>query len=166
MQLLEITQQQESLYKSFFIQGLQKHKDCFRISEADEANEPFPTKGTNDSFTLACLNDDDSWMGVVSFEREGKNRERLHHKGLLFRMYVAQEFGGLGLGKQLVEAVISRVIQNTNIEQINLTVIASNLNAKKLYEQFGFTSFSVEHNAIKEGNNYYTEEQMVLFLKR
>lgn len=50
------------------------------------------------------------------------------------------------------------------MEQINLTVIATNTVAKRQYEKLGFHSFALEKNAIKDNGVYYDEEQMVLFL--
>lgn len=153
-------------YKAFFLTGLHQHRDCFRISPADEAAEPFPTQGTADSFTLGLLTDAGDLAGVVSFQREGQTRQKLRHKGLLFRMYVAQEFAGQGLGWRLVAEVIRRVREQTDIEQINLTVVATNLAAKRLYESLGFRSFALERHALKDGDAYYDEEQLVLFLNR
>ncbi len=166
MNLVELTAAGTDRYKVFFTEGLQQHRDCFRISPADESTEPFPTRGTADSFTLGLLTDTGELAGVVSFQREGQTRQKLHHKGLLFRMYVSAAFAGQGLGRRLVEEVIRRVREQTDIEQINLTVIATNTPAKRLYERLGFRSFSLERQAIKDGNTYHDEEQMVLFLNR
>lgn len=166
MNIVALTEASNYGYKDFFRTGLRQHADCFRISPDDEAHEPFPTKATPDSFTLGALTEINELMGVVSFQREGSTREKLRHKGLLFRMYVAAQYGGKGIGGKLVEETIRRAQANPDIEQINLTVIATNYAAKKLYEKFGFRTFSVEKNAIKYGELYYTEEQMVLFLNK
>jgi RimJ/RimL family protein N-acetyltransferase len=66
----------------------------------------------------------------------------------------------------LLDEIIRRVQEQTDIEQINLTVVATNESAKRLYEKAGFRSFAREPNAIKDGNAYYDEEQMVLFLNQ
>ena len=166
MKLVELTEQQPFNYKAFFTNGLALHRDCFRISPADEANEPFPTRATPDSFTLGILTDDNELAGVVSFQREGQTREKIKHKGLLFRMYVAAEHAGRGYGRALIDELIRRVQGQTDIEQINLTVVETNTNAKRQYEKFGFRSFSLERNALKDNGLYYDEEQMVLFLNR
>ena len=166
MKLVELTREQPHGYKAFFMDGLRLHGDCFRISLNDEAREAFPTTGTADSFTLGILTDAGTLAGVVSCQREGQTRERMRHKGLLFRMYVAAEYGGQGLGQQLVGEVVRRVREQTDIEQLNLTVVATNTSAKRLYEKAGFRSFSVERNALKNGTVYYDEEQMVLFVNR
>jgi ribosomal protein S18 acetylase RimI-like enzyme len=165
MHIIELTETHSFDYLAFFNQGLLDHRDCFRISPTDARREPFPTRATADSFTLGALNDTNELMGVVSFQREGQTREKLRHKGLLFRMYVSQHYSGQGIGKRLIEETVLRARLLPEMEQINLTVIASNTAAKKLYEKFGFRTFSVEKNAIKDGNLYYTEESMVLFLR-
>jgi len=160
----EILSNQLEIYKTFFLNGLVNDADSFRITPIDDAQSGFPTKGTADSFTLgAYLNNE--LAGIVSFAREGADREKLRHKGLLFRMYVAAPFRKKGLGKLLVAEVISRVKLIDDIEQINLTVIAGNDKAKALYESFGFNTFSSEEHAIKWNGRYFTEEQMVLRLK-
>lgn len=80
-------------------------------------------------------------------------------------MYVAEEYGRQHLGRRLLEETIRRVRLLPDIEQINLTVIATNQRARHLYEKVGFRSFAYEKNALKDGNTYYDEEQMVLFLR-
>jgi ribosomal protein S18 acetylase RimI-like enzyme len=80
-------------------------------------------------------------------------------------MYVSKDFRGQGIAKKLIETLIERVRQISDIEQINLTVIANNDNAKNLYEKFGFVTFGSESNAIKWKGKYFTEDQMTLKLK-
>ncbi len=165
MKILELTTENTSKYKRFFLQGLVAHPDTFRISENDELSAPFPTNNLPDSFTLAATSGSGDWMGVVSFQREGSDRERLRHKGLLFRMYVAAAFGGRGVGGALVAEVVRRARQLENMEQVNLTVIATNEKAKSLYAKFGFRTYGLEKNAVKHEGYYLDEEQMALFLK-
>ena len=164
MIIKELTPANSSDYKSFFLGGLKFHEDNFRISIADEMLAPFPTEGTQDSFTLGAF-DSEKLVGVVSFQREGRDREKLRHKATLFRMYVDQRYHGKGIGRLLITNVINTAIALQDIEQINLTVISGNAPAKALYEKFGFTTFSTEKNAIKWKGKYHTEEQMVLFLQ-
>lgn len=148
-------------YKSFLTFGLVHDEDHFRITPQDDLNAPFPTKDKTDSFTLGAYSDT-VLAGVVSFTRDGSDREKLRHKGILFRMYVANAFRGKGIAKKLIEELISRVKLIPDIEQINLTVITNNANAKALYEKVGFETFSSEENAIKWKGKYFTEDQMVL----
>ncbi len=162
--IVEIKSNQLSLYKDFLNVGLIEDEENFRITPSDDIDAPFPTKDTADSFTLAAYFED-VLAGIVSFTREGADREKLKHKGILFRMYVSRDFRGHGIARALVNALIARVKQLPDIEQINLTVVSDNVFAKVFYEKLGFVTFATELNAIKWKNKYYTEEQMVLRLK-
>jgi cyclohexyl-isocyanide hydratase len=160
----EIFSAQLEQYKMFLNIGLQNDEENFRITVNDDLHSPFPTKNNYDSFTLGAFVEE-TLVGVVSFRRDGVDREKLRHKGILFRMYVAEKFRGIGIAKKLIQAVIDRAKEIQDIEQINLTVIAGNLKAKQLYENFGFKTFGTESNAIKWKGKYFTEDQMVLQLK-
>jgi ribosomal protein S18 acetylase RimI-like enzyme len=164
IKILEITSLQIIEYKSFLAIGLLNDEDNFRITPLDDFQSPFPTKDKDDSFTLGAYIDNQI-AGVVSFSRDGIDREKLRHKGILFRMYVSNEHRGKGIAKQLIDEVITRAKNINGIEQINLTVIANNVNAKNLYEKYGFVTFGSEQNAIKWKGNYFTEDQMVLKLR-
>jgi ribosomal protein S18 acetylase RimI-like enzyme len=162
--ITEIKSDQNEQYKRFLHFGLLHDEENFRITPEDDLNAPFPTADKPDSFTLGAYAGNEL-AGIVSFTRDGENREKLRHKGILFRMYVSKDFRGQGIAKKLIGAVIERVKEIPNIEQINLTVIANNDTAKTLYEKFGFVTIGSEPNAIKWKGKYFTEDQMVLRLR-
>jgi ribosomal protein S18 acetylase RimI-like enzyme len=159
--IAEIKSDQIAKYKEFITVGLLNDGENFRISPNDDINAPFPTQDRDDSFTLGSFVNN-TLVGVVSFERDGGNREKLRHKGILFRMYVAPEFRGQGVAKTFIEELLIRIRKISDIEQVNLVVAAHNETAKNLYRNFGFVSFSSEKYAIKWQGKYFTEEQMVL----
>lgn len=166
MKIIDIKSGEDYDYKSFFIKGLKEHPDKFRIDLEDELAEPFPTTGMEDSFTIGVINDSNQLLGVVSFKRSDENRKKLRHKGLLFRMYVDASSSGKGLGRVLINEVISRVKKVPDIEQINLTVVEHNHNAIRLYNSFGFEIFARERNAIKQNpETYFNELQVSLQLR-
>lgn len=164
LRILEITSEQIEEYKCFLNIGLSNDEEHFRITPTDDSKSPFPTRDKEDSFTLGVYKDH-TLAGIVSFARDGHDREKLRHKGLLFRMYVSADFRGQGIAKRLIEELLERVKKIHDIEQINLTVIANNARAKALYENFGFVTFGSEQNAIKWKGKYFAEDQMVLLLK-
>jgi len=165
MEIIQIKDADDYGYKSFFRQGLAAHADKFRIDLTDELTEPFPTTGKEDSFTLGIIDEQQTLLGVVSFKRSDENRKKLRHKGLLFRMYVAANQSVKGVGKLLLRELINRVKKVPDIEQINLTVVAHNTNAIRLYTSFGFETFAQEKNALKQDSEtYFTELQMSLKL--
>lgn len=159
----EIKSDQIEQYKNFLNLGLINDEENFRITPKDDLNAPFPTKDRPDSFTLGAYVDYEL-AGIVSFGRDGSDREKLRHKGVLFRMYVSEKFRGKGIAKMLIEELVVRAKEISDIEQINLTVISNNENAKKLYEKLGFITFGSEKNAIKWKNKYFNEDQMTLKL--
>ncbi len=161
LEIIEIKSDKVKAYKEFLAIGLRNDEENFRISPDDDLYSPFPTHDREDSFTLGAYCDG-HLAGIVSFARDGHDREKLRHKGILFRMYVSNEYRGMGIAKKLIESLIDMVRKIDNIEQINLTVIATNTGAKKLYTQFGFETFGTEQNAIKWKGKYFTEDQMVL----
>lgn len=164
LQIQEITSAQRDDYKNFLNVGLLHDEESFRITPDDDLNAPFPTKDNEDSFTLGAYIGD-SLAGVVSFERDGTTRQKLRHKGILFRMYVAKEYRGRGIAHKLIEQLLLRVREINDIELINLTVISNNAHAKSLYEKFGFRTFGSEPHAIKWKGKYFTEDQMALKLR-
>lgn len=162
MEIREIHSSEVDAYKAFFVNMLVHNSDYFRISPNDEISGPFPTFDTADSFTLGAYFDN-KLAAVVSFHRE-RNREKLHHKGLLFRMCVSSLYRRTGVGRALIATLLDRVKELKEIEQISLTVVSSNQSAKALYGEFGFVVCGTEINAIKWYGSYYDEDQMILLL--
>ena len=150
-------------YQNLILEGVAAHPESFRISVVDVKADapPFEVEQAND-FTLGAFDKNEMLVGVVSFERE--RREKLRHKGLIYRMYVRSTEAGKGVGRKLLRAAIERAREIDGLEQINLTVVATNERAKRLYESEGFVAFSHEKQAIKIGAEYFDEETMALHL--
>ncbi len=163
LEIIELDSSHIAEYKEFFKIGLIEDEYNFRISPKDEETSSFPTRDLDDSFTLASLSDG-KISGVLSFIRDGSDREKLKHKGLLFRMYVSPQYRGHGIAKKLIQTLIDRVKNLEGVEQINLTVVANNDSARSLYSKFGFVSYGFEKRALKWKNVYLDEEFMVLYL--
>jgi hypothetical protein len=89
----EIKSDQLILYKQFLTVGLVDDEQSFCLTPADDFDAPFPTNDKEDSFTPGAYVDE-TLAGVVSFERDGKDRQKLRHKGILFGMYVSKKFRG------------------------------------------------------------------------
>lgn len=164
IEIKEILSHQIEQYKMFLAVALQNDEESLLITPGDNLNASFSTKDRIDNFTLGAYSDN-ILVGVASFVRDGNDREKLRHKGLLSTMYVSKEFRGLGIARQLLEEIIKRVKTIPDIEQINLIVLTENLKAKKLYEMFGFEKYGTEQNSIKWKGKYFAEDQMVLRLK-
>lgn len=62
---------------------------------------------------------------------------RLRHSGHLF-VYVAVENQGQGIGTRLLQALLDLADQWLLLRRVELTVLAENEGAKRLYERLGF----------------------------
>lgn len=164
IEIKEIFSAQIEEYKTLLAEGLQHGEETLLITAEENSLAAFPTKDSADSFTLGAYSNH-VLAGVASFIRDGEDRTKLKHKGILSTMYVSNAFRGLGIARQLLEAIIQRVKMNTGIEQINLIVLSDNERAKQLYQKFGFKKYGTELRSIKWNGNYYDEDQMVLFLQ-
>src|SRR5947199_3147238 len=101
IEIKEILSDQIEQYKMFLTIGLQNDEELLLITPGENLNAPFPTKNRNDSFTLGAYVEN-ILAGVVSFVRDGEDREKLRHKGILSTMYVSDELRGYGIAKELL----------------------------------------------------------------
>ncbi|SDC67577.1 Protein N-acetyltransferase, RimJ/RimL family [Paenibacillus sp. UNCCL117] len=115
-----------------------------------------------DKFVLGAFNESGHLVGIVTFIRE--SGVKMAHKGHIYGMYVAEEMQGKGLGKTLLLELIRKAKECDGLEQLNLTVVAHNEAAKKLYGSLGFQRYGVERNALKYDGRYADEDLMVLWL--
>ena len=58
--------------------------------------------------------------------------------------------------------LIHRAQDCDGLEQLNLTVVSTNVFAKRLYKSLGFEVYGTERHALKYMGHYYDEELMVL----
>lgn len=93
---------------------------------------------------LACL---------ASFFRS--DNEKLQHRASLYQMYTAPEYRRMGLGRQLVQAVIDHASRQDGLEELILAVTIGNMAAEHLYLKAGFRPKHVETGLIKLGATYY-----------
>jgi ribosomal protein S18 acetylase RimI-like enzyme len=156
-----ITEEHEiKAYNDLLVKAITDEPQFFRVSPIDIEGEVFPTKDTFENFTLGAFSDDGELLGTVGFKRD--LFVKLKHKGLIFRMYVSEKAKGQGLGRKLLKATIERALQDKNLKQIYLTVVATNLRAKSLYLSEGFEIFSTERNSIQMNDNVFVDEDSMI----
>lgn len=81
-------------------------------------------------------------VGLAGFRREAGLKRK--HKGFIWGMYVAPSYRRSGIGRQLIERVVSHAATLPGLRRINLGVNAANAPAIALYEATGFKSYGVE----------------------
>lgn len=86
------------------------------------------------------------------------------HRAFLWGLFVRPEARGRGLGHGLLRAVIAEVRAAGGVESLWAAVGAEQQAAAALYERLGFACWGVEPRALKLGERFLDERQLVLFL--
>ncbi len=149
-------------YRELRLEGLNRHPEAFGSSWEDESARPASwwAERLQTSTVLGGWIDDSPLLGVAGLHLQ--TAAKLRHKGILWGMYVRPAARGSGLAASLVQRVIEHA--RTLVEEINLTVVASNAAALRLYSAADFKQYGVERRALKIGDTYYDEVLMALAL--
>ncbi len=93
-------------------------------------------------------------VGMLFFMPNSKKKNA--HTGE-FGVNVHPEFQGKGIGKKLIETLISWARENSRIEKVYLNVFATNRAAIHLYKSLGFAEEGRHINAIKQLTGEYVD---------
>lgn len=153
-------------YLRIRLEALQESPYAFASTYEEEKNktaEKYKARfaAPEKTFTFGVF-EESQLAGVVSLTSE--SLLKLSHRTNIFAMYIKPGKRGLGLGKALLSAAIEKAKSIEGIEQICISVVTTNIPAKKLYISFGFEGIGIEKRALKFNDTYYDEEHMVLYL--
>lgn len=107
--------------------------------------------------------EDERLVGVVAYVRESGTKGQ--HKGYIISMYVTPEQRGRGIGKALLAEAIAVAQTVPGLDQLLLGVVTINTAARQLYHSLGFEVYGLEPRALKQGDQYWDEELMILRLR-
>lgn len=103
-------------------------------------------------------------QGTAGFVRE--TQPKMRHKGRIWGVYLKAEMRGRGIGRGMMESLLERAAKIDGLEQIVLSVAATQAAAIALYRSLGFMPFGCESRALKVGDRYIDEEYMTLYLPK
>lgn len=147
-----------AVYRDLRLEGLKNHPEAFGSSWEDESDK-------SDAWWVGLLEtstvfggwiDNSPLLGVAGFQAHTK--AKLRHKGELWGMYVRPTARGTGLAACLVQRVIEHA--RSQVEEICLAVVASNIAGRRLYSAAGFEPYGIERRALKVGEEYFDEVLM------
>ena len=130
-------------------------------AEIDNRKERFTNLVTHQFNFITGAFDGEVLVGMVGFVKE--ERIKLKHKGLIWGMFVDKSKQGLGIGSKLIKIAINKAFEIDELKQINLSVVATNTSAVKLYEKTGFVFYGLEKDALSVNNQFFDEYLMVRY---
>ena len=130
---------------------MRSHPEAFSASFEHETAQPltFFAERLAGSTVFGGFRDQEL-LGTAGFMIQAGPKRA--HKGLLWGMYVRPEGRGTGLSRRLVEAVLDHA--RTRVELIQLSVVADNRTARRLYVSLGFEPYGIEERALKVEGRY------------
>ena len=154
MQIRQLQLTDAPLYRAFRLRGLREHPDAFTSSFEEENARPL----ADTEKRLAAAASEKLW-GAFDKVDNFDNGKLAGMVGL----YVASEFSGRGLGRALVDAVLTEALA-CGVELLVLTVTDSNRAACALYTRAGFSAFGTEPDAIRVDGVSFGKQHMFLQL--
>ena len=161
-----LTAADAAAFRELRLRALKEHADAFTSSYEEDVRKPASATEQR----LAPESGNTFWgafvggemCGIVGLIRDPRVKNR--HSGDVVSMYVAPEFGRRGVAATLLGALIEYARHELHLEQLVLTVTASNAAALALYRANGFATFGLEPRAIQVNGEYFDKEHMILFL--
>lgn len=166
MEIRKLTPNDAEEYRFLRLEALQDSPYAFASSYQEEESQTAERyrkrfAPSENAFTFGVF-EESQLIGAVTLIRE--QLIKLNHRAKLVAMYIKPEKRGYGLGHALVSKAIKQAYNLDGVEQIYLSVVTTNISAKKLYTTCGFEVFGQDKRALKFGSTYYDEEHMVLVL--
>ncbi len=99
-------------------------------------------------------------VGIMRLSRYEAANEK--HRAYLDGLFVLPAFRRDGCGRDLVRAALNRAAGLPGVRRVNLSVVAQQEAAIRLYQSFGFRVYGTEPEAFSKGDWFYDEHLMTL----
>lgn len=157
---------ESAIYREVRLACLKNVPQYFGSTYEEEILNPkfmFETFIENDSpdHVMFGAFDDKRLIGITGFNLMA--RQRAMHRGEVVQVYVDSNYRGQNIGEKLIRRALEYAFALDGIEQVQLSVIAGNQIAIKLYEKIGFKTFGVQPRYFKAGDTYMDQQFMQLF---
>ncbi|MGH2402983.1 MAG: GNAT family N-acetyltransferase [bacterium] len=169
MEIKKLTPESAEAYQRLLLRALQEFPAAFAASYAESLHQSIGQVAQNiqdlqqvGGQLFGAFSDQDELVGVVGLKPEQVSK--LRHKGVIFGLYVSHGYHGRGLGKKLMEALLTYAREGSDLDQLNLVVGEGNIGAQRLYASLGFQPFGVEPRELKVDGKYYNGVHMWLKL--
>ena len=101
---------------------------------------------------------DDELVGLTGLVREP--RRKLRHKATVVSVYVRPDRRGRGVAGRLLDAALAHAATLDDLASLDLSVVAGNEPAIRLYASRGFVAWGTEPRALRVGGRWFDEVKM------
>jgi ribosomal protein S18 acetylase RimI-like enzyme len=142
----------------FRAQGLATDPDAFRVTREDDVALPIDAWRSRlvRDYVVTVEGRSGEWLSVGGLSQF--DGEKLHHKGLVWGMYVAPAARGTGAADEIMKSLVGNA--KGRMRHLQLTVMADNLRARAFYERHKFTTYAVEAASVLRPDGYADEALM------
>lgn len=158
----------EGSYRHLHLESLRLFPDKFGTRYEDQrcvAELPFERfikEGCEDNFMCGAFLGQEL-VAIAGFRRE--TRPKTRHRGEIVQMFVHPSVQGNGIGDRILRTAVETAFALDGIESVELSLVADNHPAQKLYERVGFRTYGVRKAYFKAGEKYWDQRFMQLFLQ-
>lgn len=150
-------------YQTLRLEGLRQTPEAFGSSYEEEIAftlEQVVTRLTGSLPDIASFGafQAGSLAGIATLM--ANRRPKLQHRAALVAMYVTPTARGRGIGRRLVDAVITYGRSLPQVETLTLGVSAGNTAARQLYANAGFRAYATEPRYLKIDGVYHDLDLM------
>lgn len=148
-------------WKSIRLEALKTSPESFSSSYEEEANWPhlkFQNHLTQSDIFGAFVEND--IVSCASFYHLATTKTK--HRGVIWGMYTRPEYRGQGIATAVMQTLIKHT--KSQVTQLHLTCVTSNLHAVTFYQKLGFQIYGTEPRALKILDKFFDEHLMLLDL--
>lgn len=162
-----LTAEDSSRWKPLRFRALSEEKDAFsfpaetfaKLSDAEVKERLAPDQ---DHFFVGAWTADGNLVGSAMVNRDPQ--PKLRYKASIYGTYVAPEWRGKSIARGMMVYLINQLHQLPDLRQVQLSVVATQIPAKTLYESLGFVVYGLEKEALYVEGRFLNEYHMQLFL--
>jgi ribosomal protein S18 acetylase RimI-like enzyme len=140
------------------------HPDAFTSSVAERNSLPLvwweqrlsASAQPNEVVFGAVVSEALCGVAGISFQ----SRDKVRHKATVFGMYVPARNRRQGVGRELMNSVLTYAESRPGTSIVQLTVTEGNATAQAFYASFGFVPFGTEPCAVRVGSGYVSKVHM------
>ncbi len=160
-----LTEADAPAFRTLRLRSLREHPEAFGSSSEEE--ELLPVEQTAEHLRSSSAERcafgaiaTGQLVGYAGFSRHP--RRKTCHKAHIGGMYVVPEARSQGVGRALLDAVVTHARSMSGVEEVVLAVTVGNEPARRLYIAGGFKPYCIEPRYIKVDGEYFDIEWMIL----